>query len=309
MGYWWCRWPLQPVSTFSWLDTLTGATTPVVDSGPLAPNMKDVPLLANFQEHGSFTGQFQSLMGIALDSKGNIFGVDCELHTVRKYAPDGKLLLSFGGKGSDPKQFNEPRGISVDEEDFVYVVDTWNGRVQKFTSEGVFLTTFGAEQRLFGPRAIAVRNGLVYVVDSGGGRIVVYTTDGAFVRSFGKKGSHSGELSEPVGIAITPEGTIYVLDSGNDRIQKFSPDGTASAILRVPGWKTKTLKEAHLAFSLPLGLFVVDPSFGTVALFSPDHILMGRIGDELSVPTGVAVNGNTILVSERRSGLIRSFTF
>ena len=38
---------------------------------------------------------------------------------------------------------------------------------------------------------------------------------------FGRKGSGSGELSYPAGLAVDNSGVVYVCDSNNDRVQVY----------------------------------------------------------------------------------------
>jgi uncharacterized protein (TIGR03663 family) len=42
---------------------------------------------------------------------------------------------------------------------------------------------------------------------------------------FGEQGAAPGQLQNPRGIKIGPDGNVYVADSGNHRLQKFTPDG------------------------------------------------------------------------------------
>lgn len=261
----------------------------------------DVP---NVSEPAGFRTSLREAMGLAVNSQGEVYIVDLVSNTLSKFGAQGEPIFSFGGKGIEPRQFNEPRGVSVDEQGNVYVVDTWNGRVQKFTSDGGFLALWGTAQGLFGPRAIAVKNGQVYVVDSGGGRVVIYSETGDFLRAFGKRGGKPGEFFEPVGIAVADSGSIYILDSGNDRIQKLNPDGSVAKILAVPGWSRRDLKEAHLAFSEGIGLFVVDPISSSVLLFDEGDSFIGHIAHGLESPTGVSVQNSVVTIVERRSGRV-----
>jgi len=59
------------------------------------------------------------------------------------------------------------------------------------------------------------------------GNVNIYTRNGAFVTSFGTTArSTPGHMSQPLGIAVAPDGRIYVADTGNDRVQVFRPDGS-----------------------------------------------------------------------------------
>jgi DNA-binding beta-propeller fold protein YncE len=52
-----------------------------------------------------------------------------------------------------------------------------------------------------------------------------YSTDGKLVAQWGPRGSDTGRLITPQGIAVDKAGCVYVADTGNRRIQKFSGDG------------------------------------------------------------------------------------
>ena len=92
---------------------------------------------------GSGNGQFNQPAGMAFDSSGNIYVVDCGNDRVQKFSSTGAYLAQWGTSGSGNGQFSVPWGIAVDSAGDVYVVDEHNNRVQKFTSTGTYLTQWG----------------------------------------------------------------------------------------------------------------------------------------------------------------------
>jgi len=70
-----------------------------------------------------------------------------------------------------------------------------------------------------------LKDGTVYVVDTKDSRVKVFDAKGRFVRAFGKPGQGPGELSQPIGIHITPDNEILVEDALNQRLAVFSLDG------------------------------------------------------------------------------------
>jgi DNA-binding beta-propeller fold protein YncE len=66
-------------------------------------------------------------------------------------------------------------------------------------------------------------SGHAFVSDYANNRIVELDASGAYVAAYGTKGSGTGKLSGPMGIAIDDAGYIYVADSGNSRIARFLP--------------------------------------------------------------------------------------
>ena len=47
-----------------------------------------------------------------------------------------------------------------------------------------------------------------------------------YLGRFGAHGSGDGQLDNPSGIAVAPNGVIYVADTYNDRVQYFAPGGS-----------------------------------------------------------------------------------
>lgn len=93
---------------------------------------------------------------------------------------------------------------------------------------------------------------------------------------FGEAGSGAGQLQEPGGIDIGPEGRVYVADYGNNRVDVFAPGG---------------------AFLFALGR-EVDPEGGDVCT---DECQAGAGTSEpgaLSTPEAVAVHDGHLYVSE-----------
>ncbi len=66
-------------------------------------------------------------------------------------------------------------------------------------------------------------SGNVYVADRANHRIQKFDRNGAFLTAWGEPGVKSGQMSNPVDVAVAPDGTIYVADSGNARVEVFAP--------------------------------------------------------------------------------------
>ncbi len=91
--------------------------------------------------------------GVAIDSKGNIYVTQPDLHIVRKITPDGVVTVFAGAVGIEGSTdgpatqalFWRPGGISVDGNDNVFIVDGdyRNTRIRKISSDGVVSTVVG----------------------------------------------------------------------------------------------------------------------------------------------------------------------
>jgi DNA-binding beta-propeller fold protein YncE len=151
---------------------------------------------------GSGDGQFNTPVGIAIDSSGNAFVADESNNRIQKFTSSRTFLGWWGldnsgftgwhdpgsGRtgvyGSGDGQFYNPYGIAVDSSGNVYVADTVNQRIQKFSSSGSFVTKWGSS------------------------------------------GSGDSQFNYPIGIAIDSSGNVYVADEYNYRFQKFTSSGT-----------------------------------------------------------------------------------
>jgi RHS repeat-associated protein len=90
---------------------------------------------------GAYISQFTSgymnrLIGIALDSKGNIVIADSTGSDVQVYSPSGVYLYQFGEYGSGAGQMVYPSGVAIDGSDDVFVLDPGNARVQEWLPSG-----------------------------------------------------------------------------------------------------------------------------------------------------------------------------
>jgi DNA-binding beta-propeller fold protein YncE len=107
------------------------------------------------------------------------------------------------GLGVEPGQLTFPRNMAVASDGSVYVADSGNHRIQVFDSAGNFLRQWGSSCELY-------TEGLPGCVDP----------DGAGPLDLG-----DGQMREPWGIALGPDGNVYVADTWNHRIQVFDPQG------------------------------------------------------------------------------------
>jgi DNA-binding beta-propeller fold protein YncE len=89
-------------------------------------------------------GQLGGVMGIAVDSAGNVYANDVLGCRVQKFTPDGKWAYTIGGIGDRPGNFVRPKHMTVDSSGILYVVDNAFQNVQMFNDKGHMLMYFGA---------------------------------------------------------------------------------------------------------------------------------------------------------------------
>lgn len=107
------------------------------------------------------------------------------------------------GPGADPGLLNFPRNMAVAADGTVFVADSGNHRIQVFDASGALLRQWGSSCELY-------TEGLPGCVDP----------DGAGPLQVG-----DGQLREPWGIALGPNGQVYVADTWNHRIAVFDQEG------------------------------------------------------------------------------------
>lgn len=272
---------------------------------------------------GSGQGQFNRPRGIVVAPDGTTYVVDSRNVRVEVFDPSGQFVTAFGGEGALPGQLGRfpgaggggPGGIVLGDDDNLYVADTWNHRIEVFTPQGQYLrawgTFFDANDDLtaatthpgefYGPRGIAIHDGLVYVTDTGNERVQVFKEDGSFVRMFGVTGSGDGQLLEPVGIALAADGTVLVADSHNARIARFTPDGRPLPAWPVADWQGLRFFEPYLAIGPDGTIYASTSQSALIVRVAPD----GTVGEplrtpELRQPFGIAVaaGGAELLVTD-----------
>ena len=120
--------------------------------------------------------------------------------------------------------------------------------------------------------------GKLFVLDSGNHRVQVFSPDGTFVRTMGEPGEGPGQLADPQGMWVHPDGRVWVADTRNRRLQRFSATGEV-----LPG--------------IGLGLFPIDVVVAPDRIFvlrmpqanlvyGPDPSTLVRVFDRAGIETG-----------------------
>lgn len=198
------------------------------------------------------TARFCCPMGVAIDSKGNLYVADKENSTIRKVTPKGEVTTLAGLAGcsgtndglSSAARFSYPSGVAVDRTGNVYVADSGNNTIRKITPEGQVTTLAGSAgaygdadgtgdiARFNGPWDLAVdESGNVYVADVANFTIRKLTAAGVVTTLAGKAGEDgnadgtgsTARFNAPSGVALDSAGTVYVADSWNNTIRKIDP--------------------------------------------------------------------------------------
>ncbi|MCB0247776.1 MAG: TIGR03663 family protein [Anaerolineae bacterium] len=178
-------------------------------------------------------------------------------------------IIGFG-QGVSDGQLNTPRNMAVAADGTIYVADSGNHRIQAFAADGTPLRSWGTSCELY-------TDGQPGCVDP----------DGSGPLQVG-----DGQMREPWGIAIGPDGNIYVADTWNHRVIVFDPDGN---FVRKWGTFVTTNGEAvggeggfwgprAIAFDAVGNLYVTDTGNKRVQVFDSDGGFLGQYGGGGVVP-------------------------
>jgi YD repeat-containing protein len=155
----------------------------------------------------------------------------------------------IGSRGTAAGEFERPEQVAVDASNNLWVTDTGNSRIEKFTATGTFIEAIGfgvsngetkletctsscragisgsANEQFAEPIGIAIASGDIYIADYKNDRIDVFNEKGEYVTNFGTKGTGSGQLQGPWGLAFDESGDLWISDQINDRVDEFTKPG------------------------------------------------------------------------------------
>jgi RHS repeat-associated protein len=192
-----------------------------------------------FGKEGTAEGQLKKPLGVAVDSKGNVWVADTGNNRIEEFSAAGTFLKAYGKEGTGNVQFKEPKSIAVDKEGYMFIADAGNDRIEILNAKGEYVTSIKTTNA---PGAIALGEGeygrakvdALYVTFPSSNEIMKYVEyreerlEHRKAWKFAKTGSGNGEFNDPTGIALNEAGTLaYVTDAGNHRVQVLSVD-TAS---------------------------------------------------------------------------------
>lgn len=148
--------------------------------------------------------------------------------SARLCAALGLALAGCGGERGDPG------AIRVDTLDGGTVAvrnpegGAWAGQaVWRVVEELRIGSTAGGGPDMFAmPAALEVdAHGRLNVLDAQAGQVRVFGPDGRHVRSMGRQGAGPGEMAQPMGMALAPDGALWVVDPANARFTVFDTAG------------------------------------------------------------------------------------
>jgi DNA-binding beta-propeller fold protein YncE len=261
---------------------------------------------------------------LAIAPDGSIWVADGDNDRFQIFAPDGSLLEVWGVSGSAEGEldFNtfgwggyDEGAITFAPDGAFYVTDTGNHRIQKFGPDRSFLTAWGSEGREAGQFDTSIDvvvdgQGRVYVLDSfrnlgpapETGAVQVFDADGRFLAEWGVYGDKPGQMHEPFGIGLDPDGTLLIAEFANNRVQRFTPEGEF-----LDGWGGYGSADGEFVWAMDAAVdaagrvFVTDYANDRVQVFDRDGRFLAAWGQygtdagQFDSALGVAVDGDGIV--------------
>lgn len=211
------------------------------------------------------TSRFNTPIGIAVDTAGNVYVADTGNHIIRKVSPSGVTITVAGtaqvagstdGTGAAAR-FNAPTGIAVDAANNLYVADAFNHTIRKVSPAGA-VTTLAGMPHISGS-------------DNGTGQAAQFNT--------------------PVGIAVDKAGNLYVADAGNNIVRKIDGTGVVTTVAGMTGIPAANDGiGAAAGFNTPFG--IASDNAGNVLVADTGNFTVRRIGADGIVTTVAGSAGN-----------------
>ena len=221
-----------------------------------------------------------SLIGIAVNRKGEIALADNEGHCIYVFDKDGNCVRKIGSQGEEEGQFEQPKGVSYLNDEEILVADFGNDRIQHIDIQtGTVLKSFGqlgsGKGKLNGPYDVCLDDEeRIVVTEVGNHRIQVISKEGESIFTFGDRGPE--KLSYPIG-CIPYKNMFLVCDGGNHCIKAFDQSGTFLYKFGKEGNQDGELNEPrHLLVDSSDNLLVCDPHNNRVQQFSLDGRFTGK---------------------------------
>ena len=227
-------------------DTGNGTIRKITPAGAVS-TFAGVAGSSGFADGATGSAQFNSPLGIAVATNGDVFVADNNNHCIRRisggvvttFAGSPQVWGSANGTGTNA-QFNSPVGLAFDSRTNLFVCDANNDTIRKITPNATVTTFAGAAgqdgandgaltlARFRSPAELAFdKKGNLFVADSFNQTIREISTNGIVSTVGGAAGisgtnngvNGAGKFYNPYGLAVAADGSLLVADTYNELVR------------------------------------------------------------------------------------------
>ncbi len=269
----------------------------------------------------------------------------------------GNGISGFSGDGGPATQaaLSDPFVVTVGPDGNLYIADRNNNRIRRVGPDGIIITVAGngisgfsgdggpaTQAALSAPFGMAVGpDGSLYIGDRNNRRVrrvgpdgIITTVAGDGQSGFSGDGGPATQaaLSDPIAVAVGPDGSLYIADRNNNRVRRVGPDGIITTVAGDGqiGFSGDGGLATQAALSETIGvavgpdgsLYIVDRGNNRIRRVGPDGIIItvagnGRSGFSgdgghatqaaVSAPFGMAVgpDGNLYIADSSNNRIRR----
>ncbi len=215
-------------------------------------------------------------------------------------------LLQSEYKSNEMKKYSFPDAadMAVDGERNLYITSFSTSKVVKIdpngTGEDIIRPGFGG-----GLYGIDFFNRTFVVSDFKGDMIYIFSEKGKILKKFGGTGNSEGLFHGPKGVCFDGKGFLYVVDGGNYRIQKFDVSGRfVLSFGKMGDYESELANPTDIAV-IGENVYVTDTANKKILVFDNyGNYIKEIFMDELQSPRGISVKGNSLVISDEKTGVI-----
>jgi DNA-binding beta-propeller fold protein YncE/alpha-tubulin suppressor-like RCC1 family protein len=192
--------------------------------------------LSQFGKEGSGKGELLDPHGLAVDSTGAIWVVDTNNNRIQKWVPSTpptattEAATEVKGSSATLTGTVNPEGLAT-KYFFEYGETEAYGSKVAAKSAGSGTSNVAESERVSGLDAGTTYHFRIVAKSAAGtakGEDKTFKTKtviSPWVAKLGSGGAGDGQLDQPYGVAVDPDGNFWVADDANRRVQKLNPEG------------------------------------------------------------------------------------
>ncbi len=216
-----------------------------------------------------------------------------------------RAYQSLGGYQQIFNTASTPWDVAVHDNGDLYVAAYGAHCIYVLTSSRTHKRSFGTQgngqAQFYSPAGIALRGDTVYVTENNNNRVQKLSIEGEHLAFIGQ-----GQLNNPRGICLHPDGRIFVADCSNNRVQVFNEDGSHACSITGSSAEGSNLTNPWgVAIDAEGQIHVVNYGSKLIRIFAADgkYVTTYGSGNFSYAPAGIAIDEEGYsFVTERYSG-------